>query len=346
MKKRKHTPTNTLLFSPFFLIIASILGVLMVAKVVVTLAENRVLGSQTLIAHGGNDDDDEDKSDSSGSSGSSDSGSGSGSGSSDTSGSNNDSSSTDGSNNLPSDIKVINVGNSENRGGEEDDNETEDSSVRFRTQTKDDETKTDIRLSENERIRTRTKDGRTRIDITSGGIKTRLEYRDDRVIIKAEQEDGTEVELEDDTLLKIDERLAEDGIKVATAGGDRFFLQRGNAGAVTDFPLSIDLATNTLYVTTPAGVKAVAVLPDAAIQNMIASNVVNRLGGGAVEQIITLGEANDIPIYEINGISDQKLLGFIPVQIEKEVVVSAETGEIVSATVPSAVDRVLDLLSF
>jgi len=339
----------------------------MVAKVVVFLAENRVLGSQTLIAHGGSDDEEDEDGDRSGS----------GSGAS---GSSNSGSRNSGEDSKSREDKDEEKESDETKEPESKDNlriikgwinpktrlsierenerENEDSGVRFRTQTKEDESKTDIRLSENERIRTRSKDGRTRIDITAGGIKTRLEYRDDRVIIKAEQEDGTEVELEDDTLLKIDERLAKDSIKIASAGGERFFLQRGNMGAVTEFPLSIDLATNTLFVKTPAGEKAVTVLPEQAIQNMIASNVVNRLGGQAivdavsnntltsVEQIITLGEVNDILVYEINGISDQKLLGFIPIAIDKEIVVSAETGEVVSADVSSALDRVLDLLSF
>ncbi len=236
-------------------------------------------------------------------------------------------------------------------------NEDDDAGLRTRTESKQNETRTEVRFSETERIRTRTKDGRTRIDITSGGIKTRLEYRDGRVIVKAEQEDGTEVELADDTIFKIDQRLGTSGIKVATTGAEHFVLERGSAGAITNFPLSIDLATNTLMVNTPAGQKTVTVLPDQAIQNLIAANVVNRLGGQAiideelnknltsVSQLITLGERNGVPIYEINGISDQKLLGFIPITIEKEIEVSAITGEVVSSQT-SLSDKILDFLSF
>lgn len=235
--------------------------------------------------------------------------------------------------------------------------EIKEASPSSRVETKSEEVRTEIRLSETERIKTRTKDGRTRIDITSGGIKTRLEIRDDRVVIKAEQEDGTEVELADDTLLKIEERLNKSDIKVATASADSFLIQRGNAGAVTQFPLSIDLATNTLSVTTPTGTREVAILPDQAIQNLIATNIVNRLGGPAVVdqfqagnltsigQLITLGQQNDVPVYEINGISDQRLLGFIPVAITRNVTVSAETGQVVS-TQESFFNRVIDLLSF
>lgn len=235
--------------------------------------------------------------------------------------------------------------------------ENDETGIRTKTETKPNEEKTEVRLSETERIRTRTKDGRTRIDITSGGIKTRLEIRDDRVVIKAEQEDGTEVELEDDTLIKIDERLASDNIKVATAGAKRFLVQKGTAGAVTDFPISVDLATNQVFVTTPTGQKTVTVLPEQAIQNLIAANIVNRIGGNAivneavnnnltsVSQLITLGEKNGIPVYEITGISDQKLLGFIPVKVEKDLTVSAVTGNVLSSDISFGA-RILDVLSF
>lgn len=232
-----------------------------------------------------------------------------------------------------------------------------ESGIQTKIETKPNEERTEIRLSEGERIRTRTKDGQTRIDITSGGIKTRFEIKNGRVIIKAEQEDGTEVELADDTLLKIDDRLAADDIKVATAGAERFLVQKGAAGAVTDFPISVDLATNTVFVTTPTGQKTITVLPEQAIQNLIAANIVNRLGGRtianeaknnnltSVSQLITLGEKNDIPVYEINGVSDQKLLGFIPVEVKKDLTVSAETGNVLSTNV-SFGSRLLDLLSF
>src|SRR3989338_5653213 len=185
----------------------------------------------------------------------------------------------------------------------------------------------------------------------------RTEIRDDRIVINAEQEDGTEVELEDDAIFKIEERLATDQIKIATDEANRFIIQRGTAGAVSEFPLSIDLATNTLIINTPSGQKNVAVLPDQAVQNLLIANIVSRLGGSTVvnsfrtgetstlAQVITLGEQNGIPIYEINGISDQRLLGFVPVTIEKTIAVSAETGAVVSTQV-SFVNKVLDFLSF
>lgn len=296
--------------------------------------QSQVLGT-TLLAKDGDSGSDSSGSGSGGSSGGSNSGSGSGS-----SGSDNNTSGSSGSTET-----------------ERTKTRSSETGVRTQAETKQDETRSEVRLSEEERIRTRTKDGRTRIDITSGGIKTRLEIRDERVVIKAEQEDGTQAELEDDTILKIDERLSANGIKISTASAERFVLQRGDIGAVTSFPLSIDLATNTLSINTPSGIKNVTVLPDQAVQNLIAANVISRIGGSAivdevlnnnlstVNEIIALGERNGIPVYEISGISNQKLLGFIPVKIQKIAAVSAETGEVVSTNSPLT-DTLLDLISF
>src|SRR3989338_6568710 len=337
MRKKKRSKKTYNSSSKNFLIVVLLLivAILFTGKTFLQKQEsqsNNVLG--LLLAKGDDDSDSSSGSDSSGSDNS-------GSGSSSSSGSGSSSSgSSGGSNIIPTQTKIINP----------------TTGVRTETEVKQEEERTEIRLSEDERIKTRTKDGRTRIDITAGGIKTRFEIRDDRIVIKAEQEDGTEVELEDDAIFKIEERLATDQIKIATDEANRFIIQRGDAGAVSQFPLSIDLATNTLIVNTPSGQKTVTVLPDQAVQNILVANIVSRLGGSAVvnsfrtgetstlAQVITLGEQNGVPIYEINGISDQKLLGFIPVTIEKTVDVSAETGAIVSTQV-SFVSQVLDLLS-
>jgi hypothetical protein len=212
-----------------------------------------------------------------------------------------------------------------------------------------------VEIPEIERIRARTKDGRQRIDITANGIKVRFERRDDRMIVKAEREDGSEVELEDDTLFKIDDRLAKNSIKVETLGTE-FLIKRSSVSATTKFPLSVDLATNTLVVTTPAGQKAVTVLPDQAVQNMLAANVIDRIipprditssesaQFTSVKQIIRLGQKNGIPVYEITGIDNQRLLGFIPIAIEKTIEVSAQTNTIMGTKV-SLLNQLLDLFS-
>lgn len=227
------------------------------------------------------------------------------------------------------------------------------SGVRIKDDSNKDKTKTEIRFGEGEKIKTRVEDGRTRIDVYSGGVKVRYEIRDGRVIIKAETEDGEEVEGQD--LFKIEDRLGKAGIKVATEGG-KLVIARNNIGALSNFPLQLDLNTNQLVASTSAGLRVLTTLPDQAVQNMLAANVISRLDTQtlleqaqlgiltSVSDVVALGERNGVPVYEINGLRDHRLLGFIPVTTQVTVVVSAQTGELITQE-QSLLANVVDLLS-
>jgi len=88
----------------------------------------------------------------------------------------------------------------------------------IKIQREGNKSESEFEFSDGEKIKTKVEDdGRSRIDIYSGGIKVRYELKDGRVIIKAETEDGEEVE--DEEIFKIVDRLDKDDIKVSTAGG-------------------------------------------------------------------------------------------------------------------------------
>lgn len=57
------------------------------------------------------------------------------------------------------------------------------------------------------------------------------------------------------------------------------YVIRNKIAAQTNFPLTVNLETNELIVTTPKGSKVVTVLPDKAVENMLAANVLDQLGG-------------------------------------------------------------------
>lgn len=294
-----------------------------------------VLGISSLIAKGGDDGDNSGN----GSSGSGSSGSGSsGSGRST-------------STKVETKTPTSNISSA--------DEEEDETGIRTLVETRPDEARLEIRVSEEERLRVRSKDGRTRIDITQGGVKVRFEQRDDGFVIKAEQEDGTEVELEDDAIEEIEERLGEDDIRVATDGGS---FSKRHFGARTHFPLSIDLSTNTLIVTTPAGTKAVAVLPDKAVENILTKGILSKIGGGIaspsagiddgatesaeiLSESITLEEKKGGLIYKVKGRSTQRLLGLLPLDIERTVNVSAQTG-VIESIEQNILSKILDLMSF
>lgn len=226
------------------------------------------------------------------------------------------------------------------------------SEVRVKTETSDKQ-KTEVRFSEDEKIKTEIKNDRTRIDVYSGGVKVRYEIREGRVIVKAETEGGEGISEQE--LFKIEDRLEKTGIKVATEGG-KLLLARNNIGAISNFPLQIDLNTNQLIASTSAGVRVLTTLPDQAVKNMLAANVISKLNTqklvnqaqlgnlNSVSDVITLGERNGVPVYEINGLKEHKLLGFIPVTTEVIVFASAETGQPI-ASEQSLLSNIIDLIS-
>lgn len=230
---------------------------------------------------------------------------------------------------------------------------TPQSETRIKTESSPSKQKTEVRFSEEEKIKTRVEDGRTRIDVYSGGVKVRYEIKDGRVIVKAETEEGEDVPEQE--LFKIEDRLDKSGIKVATEGG-KLFVTRNSVGALANFPLQVDLNTNQLIASTSAGQKVLTTLPDQAVANMLAANIISKVNTQelvnqaklgsltSVSDIIALSERSGQVVYEINGLREQKLLGFIPITVSTKVFVSAETGQMV-AQEQSLVASIVDLLS-
>lgn len=397
------------LFVPFFFVIAVLVASPALARIVidshgqVQVSSGRVLSSGSG-SGGSQESDDDDDSSGSGSSGSSGSGS---SGSSIT------------KSPTPTPTKT----------------ETRSSDgTRTKTEVKKDgEVRTEVRLPDGTKIKTRAEEGRTRTDVYQGATKVRFERVGDRFRIKAENELGQEIKLEEREANELDDDENEAELKgVLVKSGDAFqltsngvtytlvpaeglaldslvgqfvevkgtpttespitlaitkakledtdetedeivieeradllrirvlqskaIIERLNVQALTELPLSVDLATNILTVTTPAGEKQVTILPDQAVQNMLAANVIDRLGGQALVeevrqgniqtlgQVIELGLSNNVPVYQVQGIKEHRFLGFFSVTTDVTVTVSAETGEIVD-TNQSVGDSIIDFFS-
>lgn len=135
--------------------------------------------------------------------------------------------------------------------------------------------------------------------------------------------------------------------KVVTEKSEAGFIG-GTDGAISAFPLKVDQATGALSVTTPRGEKVVTVLPDAAIKNMLASNVMSYVTSASAEgelastdKLVKLVEKDDVLVYEVDGVREHKLLGFIPLKSKVKAFVSAENGQVVK-TQQSFLGRILN----
>ena len=162
--------------------------------------------------------------------------------------------------------------------------------------------------------------------------------------IRGRDANGNETELNTDSLGKINEGLKGEGLEIATGSGSEFFLRQGTFSAQTHFPLSINPVTGQLTVTTPAGTKDVAVLPDQAVENLIRQKFINIVASSSADTGITLGQYASQSAYMVNGIAQKKLFGLLPVDINKTAYVSTQNGQILNIT-ESFLSRLFDLLS-
>ncbi len=155
-----------------------------------------------------------------------------------------------------------------------------------------------------------------------------------------EPKDTPEAEADLETEVEVKDGTGE--AKVKLHKGDAFqFEQQGLKVQIQGkTPISVNPATKELTITTPAGSRNVTTLPDQAVQNLVNSGVFSVQNG-----INLTTDANGNPVYEINGVKYERLLGLFTIAIDKTGQVSAQNGQIVGVT-QSSFSKLLDSLSF
>lgn len=236
--------------------------------------------------------------------------------------------------------------------------ETKTGEGRTKIKTSPQKTKIEVR-NEQGRFETKVEEGREETKIRTGNLRIEIKREGDQVVTRIKNEEDEEVELEDDDedelFREIEDELEEDGIRLATESAQPGFVQDGRR-VRTNFPLSVNAETGELIVSTPAGDKVVAVLPDVAIANMISAGVLTRVifeqppaeestSSAAEAGAIELISVDDHPVYLITGVKSQEFLGLIPVNIRVKTVVSASDGQLLDVE-QGILARALDLLSF
>ena len=193
---------------------------------------------------------------------------------------------------------------------------------------------TDFRTTDGQRIRTKVEDdGTKKIEIKGQDYKLKYEIRDGKLKVEAKSEDGEDVDIPDEAASELEDslnsELKEEGIEVDSSTENPSIVKNGFR-ARTAFPLTINPLTKTLTVTTPAGEREVAVLPDEAIDNLKATGVVDQLDGtdaSSPEGSSEIVEHKDKMAYKIKGTRRHRVFGFIPVNLPVTAYVSAETGQ-------------------
>jgi hypothetical protein len=212
------------------------------------------------------------------------------------------------------------------------------------------ELETQLKLLEKE---LKEKDQKVEYEQQIGELKMKYIYEKGKLVVKAQAENGAEIEVDDPqvNLIKaqLENQLKENGIEIGTSSSN-LVIGKNKIKAKTNFPLSVDPETNQLIVTTPKGQKIVTVLPDQAIQNMLSKKVLSEVDLGETdenaneESEIELENREDQVVYKIKGKKEHKLIGFIPVKTDTTAYVSAENGEVVAKD-ESLLSKLIDFLS-
>ena len=182
-------------------------------------------------------------------------------------------------------------------------------------------------------------DGRKiRIDARDGQTRVRIEHKIEDGV--EHEDDELESEIEDEQEIEIEPGKNAENTKLRVLRS-KAIVERLRARAITSAPLSVNPETNELSITTKRGDVKVVVLPDAAIQNLIANNIVDEIvseendtetesavEGEEEKDTVRLESEDESPVYKIAGIKRLRFLGILPFESKIDATVSAETGEV------------------
>lgn len=230
--------------------------------------------------------------------------------------------------------------------------------MQVKTQSEGKKQETEIETPDGQKIKTKVEDnGTAKIEIESNSVKLKYVVKNGATVVKAEDSTGKEVELGEKDLNRMEDKvkqdLEKDGIQISKDSPKPAF-SKNSVAATTDLPLSIDVSTKQLILTTSDGQKVLTVLPDKAVENILKTGIVNAVDSsvdpsltselGNLTTAVKVNIRNNEVVYEVNGTKNHKLFGFIPVTTPKKVIVSAETGQAV-AQEQSILSNITEVLS-
>lgn len=234
------------------------------------------------------------------------------------------------------------------------------SGLKIKTESEGNKQETEIKTADGQKIKTTIEDdGTTKIEIKNGTVKLKYRVENGKLVLKVENDEGEEVEIEDDELEEledaVEDELDDDDVKLAPTTNNKLAVTKNQVAAVTDFPLSINVETRELIVTTPAGQKVVAILPDQAVENLLATGIINRVETppadtiiqdqlGTLTGVVRLEIRNGEIVYSVDGVKTHRMFGFIPVNTPTTAFVSADNGTVV-AQERSIIANIVDILS-
>lgn len=119
-------------------------------------------------------------------------------------------------------------------------------------------------------------------------------------------------------------------------------INANNVIAKSHMGLSVDPLSGVLTVATPSGPQKVSIMPDEALGIILE---LKALSSGLSTPSILLVSENGQLIYRITGQKMEKFFGLLPIAIQKQILISADTGSIVKIELP-LLSTILSLFTF
>lgn len=120
-------------------------------------------------------------------------------------------------------------------------------------------------------------------------------------------------------------------------------INANNVIARSSMGLSVDPLSGILTVQTPTGPHKVSIMPDEALGIVIELKALNAKG--VQEPSILLVSEKGALIYRISGAKVEKFLGLFPLPIQKQILISVDTGSVVKVEL-SLLAQILSLFTF
>lgn len=176
-------------------------------------------------------------------------------------------------------------------------------------------------------------------------ITLKYQLQGGQLALVGEDEQGTAMAIDEADMRRTEtsvlNRLERRGVILSLTSDNKLAVRNNNVTAVTDLPIMVDVKTKTLMVSTPDGPMAVTVLPDKALENILDLGVIASVNTQVIPKIEYMG---DEVVYRFGGTKVYKMLGIYNVTVPVTIVVSANTGEVVSRDQPF-ITRVVRLIS-
>ncbi len=216
---------------------------------------------------------------------------------------------------------------------------------------------TETETADGVKVKTKVEDnGAVKIEMESEDVHFKFEEENGEIKLRVKNAAGEEIRSRERLreMAELEQELEDEEIEISSDEGE-LEIEHNAIRARTNFPLSMDPVTRQLTVTTPAGTKTVAILPDAALVRLMASGFLSTIATGSalpsgatdsadLTQSLELKLHNGTLVYEAEGEKEHKLFGVFPVKTERTVAVSAVSGEVVAQT-QSWLSAFIDLLS-